>query len=170
MSALFRRLALALCERLRYLTGPLSGVEEFIGACQHFLWPLAHFVLLPSGGEGDRNLLAVPGDFQRPETSQHKLQLRQCALGKENEEFVAAQAHRQVSAPDDLIQTGSKFPQYLVTGGMAVGIVDLLETVQVQREYGERVSLSLPPSHFRGQALLSETPGIPTSQQNNHRD
>src|SRR5216683_3670047 len=164
LSGLFRRLAMALCERLRYLTGPLSGVEEFIGACQHFLWPLAHFVLLPSGGEGDRNLLAVPVDFQRAETSQHKLQLRQCALGKENEAFVAAQAHRQVGAPDDLIQTASKFPQYLVTGGMAVGIVDVLETVQVKREYGDRVSLALRASHFGGQALLSETPVIQTSQ------
>src|SRR5258708_20688602 len=158
------------CERLCYLPAPLLGVEELMGGCQNSVWPRAHFVLLPSGGEGNRNLLAVPVDFQRAETSQHKLQLRQCALGKENEEFVAAQAHRQVGAPDDLIQTGGKFPQYLVTGGMAVGILDLLETVQVQREDRERVSLSLPPSHFRGQALLSETPGIPTSQQNNHRD
>src|ERR1700737_1889849 len=105
---------MAVCERLRYLTGPLSGVEEFIGACQHFFWPLAQFILLPSGGEGDGNLLAVPVDFKGAETSQHKLQLRQCALRKENEELVAAEADGQVGAPDDLIQTGGKFLQYLV--------------------------------------------------------
>src|SRR5260370_25963029 len=131
MSALFRRLAMAVCERLRYLTGSLSGVEEFIGACQHFLRPLAHFVLLPSGGEGDGNLLALPVYFQGAETSQHELQLWQRALRKEDEELVATQAHGQVSAADDLIQKGGKFLQYLVTGGMAEGVVDLLETVQV---------------------------------------
>src|SRR5258708_20378090 len=97
---------MALCERLRYLTGPLSGVEEFIGACQHFLWPLAHFVLLTYGGEGDRNLLAVPVDFQRAETSQHKLQMRQCALTKEKEDFYTTQDHRTVSAPMTIIHPG----------------------------------------------------------------
>src|SRR5437762_2235408 len=50
------------------LGGTLSGVQELIGACQHFFRAFAHFVLLPSGGEGDRNLLAVPVHLQRAET------------------------------------------------------------------------------------------------------
>src|SRR6266849_6809200 len=52
-------------------SGPLSVVQDFIGACQHFLRPLAEFVLLPPGGEGDGNVLALPVHFQGTETSQH---------------------------------------------------------------------------------------------------
>ena len=96
------------------------------------------------------------------------MQLRQRALRKEDEELVATQAHRQVGAADDFIQTGGKFLQYLVTGGMAVGVVDLLETVQVQREHGQRVSLALRASHFGGQALLRKAPVIQASQWINH--
>src|SRR6266478_2271452 len=51
-------------ERLRVLAGPLSGIQEFIRASQHFLRALPHFVLFPSGREGDRNLLAAPIHFQ----------------------------------------------------------------------------------------------------------
>src|SRR5260370_13456944 len=63
---------------------------------------------------------------------------------------------------------GGKFLQYLVAGRMAVGVVNLLETVQVQREYGERVSFALRTSHFGGQALLGKAPIIQASQWVNH--
>src|SRR6266403_3362186 len=54
-----RRFCFRLCGlpwRLQFLTCSLSGVDVLIGACQHLLRPFAHFVLLPSDGEGDRNL------------------------------------------------------------------------------------------------------------------
>src|SRR6267378_1984012 len=129
---------MALCERLHVLTGSLSGVQGFIGASQHFLWLFPDFVLLPG------------------------------ALRKQNEEFVAAQAHRQVASSNHVVQTGGKFYQYLVPGGMAVRVVDLLEAVQVQSEYGQGVPLALRACHFGGQALFREPPVIQTSQRINH--
>jgi len=62
------RVVMAVRRLLHFLSGTLSGVQELIGACEHFLRALAHLVLLPSGGKRDRNLLAVPVHSQRAET------------------------------------------------------------------------------------------------------
>jgi len=51
---------------------------------------------------------------------------------------------------------------------MAVRVVDLLEAVQVQSEYGQGVPLALRACHFGGQALFREPPVIQTSQRINH--
>src|SRR5580704_8291944 len=106
---------LSLCrqvERLRFLANPLSRIQDFVRTSQHLLWALAHFVLLPSGREGNRNLLALPVYFQRVETAEYKLQLLRGALRKQNEELIAAQAHRQVATTNHVIQPGGKFLQY----------------------------------------------------------
>src|SRR5712664_1060537 len=51
---------------------------------------------------------------------------------------------------------------------MAVGVINLLEIVQVQREDGQGMPLALRPSDFRGQALLSKTAVVKTRQWINH--
>src|SRR5882757_9537492 len=51
---------------------------------------------------------------------------------------------------------------------MAVGVVYLLKTVQVQGEHRQRMSLALGASDFGGQALLRKTAVIQTSQRINH--
>src|SRR6266567_595856 len=84
------------------------------------------------------------------------------------QEIRAAQPHGQIGSSDHLVQTGGKFLQHLVAGGMAVCIVDLFEIVQVQRKNGQGVSLALRASNLRRQALLGKTPVVQTGQWVNH--
>src|SRR5258708_39089537 len=90
------------------------------------------------------------------------LQLLQGTFRKPNEKLIASQSNSQVGSPDHTVQTSGKFEQYVITGRMAVGVVDVLEIVQVQREDGQGMPLALRPSHFRGQALLSKTAVVQT--------
>src|SRR5258708_36695609 len=92
----------------------------------------------------------------------------QGTFGKQHEKLVAPQSNSQVGSPDHTVQTRGKFEQYVITGRMAVGVVDVLEIVQVQREDGQGMPLALRPSDFRGQALLSKTAVVKTRQWINH--
>ena len=96
------------------------------------------------------------------------MQLLQGALRKQNKKLVAPQPNSQVGPPDDFVQTGGKFQQYLITSRMAMRVVDLLEIVQVQREDGQGMPLAFRASHFRGQALLGKTAVVQTGQWINH--
>src|SRR5581483_3684236 len=61
------------------------------------------------------------------------------ALGQ-NRELIAAQAgnaHIRVAEP--FAQTPTNFLQHPVTGGVAEGVVDVLEAVQVEEEYRKRL-------------------------------
>ncbi len=51
---------------------------------------------------------------------------------------------------------------------MAVRVVELLETVQVQGEYGQGVPFALRACHFGGQALFRKAQVIQTSQRIHH--
>ena len=54
--------------------------------------------------------------------------------GQEGEEFLAAPTHDHVGLAQDLGQAGRDRGQHRVAGGVAVGVVDVLEVVDVEQE------------------------------------
>ncbi len=64
-------------------------------------------------------------------------------------EFVAAEPGQHVGLAQQRFQPGRHFDQQRVAGGMAERIVDLLETIEVQQENGERLlQAALPRRGF----------------------
>src|SRR5580704_15207115 len=61
--------------------------KSLIYARQEFPGAFAEFVLLPGGGEGHRNLFAVPLDFKRAEASEDALQLFRGAFRQQDHEL-----------------------------------------------------------------------------------
>ena len=59
------------------------------------------------------------------------------AAQQNQNKFIAAQPGQDIGIPDLLLHIGSKPPQIGVTGGMAQGVIDFLETVEVQIHQGK---------------------------------
>jgi hypothetical protein len=57
--------------------------------------------------------------------------------GQHDQELLAAPAAGQVAGPGDLAQPGRHHPQDLVAGGVAAGVIDLLEPVDVAEQHRE---------------------------------
>src|SRR6267142_1917398 len=150
-----------------FLTGALTGVESLIGTCQKLFGTIAQLVLPPTRRKSDGKFEALPVHFQGAETSQDELQLLQCAFRKENEELVAAEPNGKIRAADNSVEVSGKFLQHLVSGRMAVHVVDLLEIVQIEREHGQGVSSALGARHLRGETLHSKTAIVQARQRIN---
>lgn len=56
------------------------------------------------------------------------------AVGQDHGKLLAAIAHDRVHRPHTVAQAGSDGLQYLVAGQMAMGIVDVLEVVDVEQQ------------------------------------
>jgi len=111
------------------LAGTFAGVESLIGGGKQLFEAVTHFILLPTGGEGDGDSLPLPEDFQRSEALEDKLQLLQGAFGEDDKKLVTAQSDGEVRTADDFVEMGSEFLENVVTSGMAVLVVDELEIV-----------------------------------------
>lgn len=154
--------------RKRIFAGTFSGVEGLIGAGEQFLGAIAYFVLLPSRRESDGDLVVLPGNFQGTKTSQDKLQLLESTFGEKNKKLIATQADGEIGSADHLVEMGGKFLEDVVSGGMAVLVVDLLEFIQVEGEHGEGMPAALGTSNLGSEALHSETAVIKTGQRVDH--
>ena len=63
----------------------------------------------------------------------------------EHDEFVTAEARRQVAFADKATQALGDALQQLVARGMAVRVVDHLEVVEVEIEQRQRLVAAVPP-------------------------
>ena len=72
----------------------------------------------------------------------------------DHHELLAAVARRQVGRPDRRPEDGRRPPQGLVAGGVAVGVVDPLEVVEVGDPDGQRTAVPLVQAPLGGQPLF----------------
>ena len=61
--------------------------------------------------------------------------------GRIGQEFLAADARHQVEIAHMARQAVGEFLQHHVTGGMAIGVVDLLEVIDIEHQHGEDLFL-----------------------------
>ena len=63
----------------------------------------------------------------------------QVGVGADDEEFLASDPADAVAPPCRFAQHVGDFAQHMITGGVAVGVVDVLEMVDVDHHHGERL-------------------------------
>jgi len=68
--------------------------------------------------------------------------------GKQDDEFFPAIAAYHVFGADALHQCQPEFLQYFVSGAMPVGIVELLEMIQIEHNHTQRLLGSCDPPGF----------------------
>ena len=71
----------------------------------------------------------------------------------DDQELIAAHARDQVTGPDRIVEPPADFGQQQVAGGMAIGVVDGLETVEVEAEQGEPAVASARTRDEAGQVM-----------------
>src|SRR5207302_7208597 len=87
--------------------------------------------------------------------------LHRC-LREEQREFFSADAARDIALANVPLQQETHAPQDDVTGAVAQGVVDALEVIDIQSDYGERVLLAvrareLPQEEFLQKAAVVQT-------------
>ena len=80
------------------------------------------------------------------------------AFGQQNQEFVAAHARGKIGHANGRAEPRGEFLQNQVSYGMPVGVIHLLEIVQIEGHYRQRVPIAAGARGFRRQALLSHAP------------
>jgi hypothetical protein len=75
-------------------------------------------------------------------------------LGSSTGKFLAADAGHQVHRPHAVLSAPGHRADHLVAGGMAVGVVDALEVVDVDQQQQGRLTRCGPPGPPRGQRQL----------------
>ena len=70
---------------------------------------VARPVFLPASCILDRKFAPFPGHLERSDAIQDKFQLLVIAFGKNQQEFVATHADREVAAPNSSIQSSGEF-------------------------------------------------------------
>jgi len=150
------------------LRGALVFVERLIRAGHHGFWLVPRRVFLPTNGIPDGQFAAFPDHLEWPQASQNKLQLRVVAFGKNQEKLIAAHAGSEIAAANGSIETRGEFLENEVSGRMAVGIVDVLEVIQVHQDDRERMALASGTSDLGGKALLGEPAVVKSRQGVNH--
>ena len=78
-------------------------------------------------------------------------------VGQQHGELIAAHARHRVAIAQALANAPPGFNQQLVTLGMAQGIVDFLEVIQINEEHGHALLVSRACSHFGLQPVAQHT-------------
>src|SRR5580692_3046212 len=150
------------------LRSALVCVQSLIGGGQHALRLVAGCVFLPANRILDRKFPALPGQFERPQPVQDELQLLVIAFRKNQQELVASHPHGEVSSPNGAIEGCGKLLKNQVPGGMAVGVVDVLELVEIEDHHTERMAFARRARHLGDQPLFGKPAVIEPRQGVNH--
>ena len=66
-----------------------------------------------------------------------------------NRKFVATKARQDIGFPKRCFEAGCGFPQQCIANCVAERVVDMLETVKIQQQHGERIATpALPRNSF----------------------
>src|SRR5450756_2428452 len=85
------------------------------------------------------------GSDHAANTLQHVSQLPLAGSGHEHEELLAPEAPEAIVGPHDAENASHHLAERRITGGVAVGVVDELEVVDVEHPEAERDSLPRRP-------------------------
>jgi hypothetical protein len=96
------------------------------------------------GGEGKNNLTGTGGGVSG------------MSLGEQDDEFIAALAADGIGSADARQEPLRNGLQQLVTNGVAEGIVDVFEAVEIREEYGEIFFLAAGQRNGLGDAVVEE--------------
>jgi hypothetical protein len=143
--------------KVRFLAGALIFVESLISGSDYVFGAVPGHVLSPTGRTLDGNFLVTPLHFERPKTVQDKMQLLEITFRKNQEEFVASHPHSEIAFANDTVEASSKFLQHQITGRVAVGVVDLLEIVQIQEHHRQGMPFARGAGHLCGKPLLGKS-------------
>ena len=106
--------------------------------------------------DGERHHGAV-GPVGRPgqvgELERERLRFDEAGVGAQHAELVAAESGDEVAHPDPPGQQRRRRPEHAVAGGMAEGVVDDLEVVEVAHDHRHRAA-PLGPEQLVDDALL----------------
>jgi hypothetical protein len=112
--------------------------------------------------------MGLPSYLESAKAVQDELQLVESALWKKNKKFVAAEADSHVRTANYLVEMRGEFLKDVVTGGMAVAVVDQLEIVEVESKHGQRMTAALGARDLCGEALNTKTAVIEAGQRIDH--
>jgi hypothetical protein len=70
-----------------------------------------------------------------------------CSLVPNDGELIAAQSADKIGLPNALLETRRDLGEQSVASGAAKGVVDILEAVEVEREHGHQMPMTLGPCH-----------------------
>ena len=87
----------------------LVRIQRLIGGSQHAFRLVARRIFFPAYGILDGKFPRFPGQFEWAESVQNKLQLLVITFGENQDKFVAAPTHGQVSSANRAIQGSRKF-------------------------------------------------------------
>src|SRR5687768_16885157 len=140
-----------LARRLGPVEGAVGRREDLLGAPG-----------LREGGDSEarRHRGTVAADLRQPKAQERRLESAgellaadQIRLGEQDGELLPAVADGEVEVADVLAEHVGEAPQHLVSGLVAVAVVDLLEVVEVGEHEGERVAEPLGAAHLDGERL-----------------
>ena len=153
----------------RIFGGPLVCVKRLIGGDEHGFGQVAGYIFLPANGILYGESVAFPGHFKWANAVQDKLQLSVIALGKNQQEFVAPHANGEIASSNGSIESRGEFLKHEITSGVAVGVINRLEFVEVQKDHGQGMTLAGGASHLCREPLLGKPAVVEARQRVNHR-
>ena len=77
-------------------------------------------------------------------------------VGADHDELVPAESGHRVVGTDDLVEAAGEHLEQLVSGGVAMGVVDVLEAIEVEEQHRGGGSLPLADGQVLGESVLQE--------------
>ena len=148
-----------LVDRVAVLALVLGGVKRVVGGGDQPVRERAHVPrpLRDADRDRDRDIGADAGlrifAAHIQDTARDHRALAQGAGRQHDAELVAAGARQHVAGPQPGLRHQGEMLQAGVAGGVAVGVVDHLEAVEVDHEQREQLAAALGPGALLGQAL-----------------
>ncbi len=141
----------------------LGGIAGLVGGRQgigHRAHVAAQRHHADAGGDGKRALApveALRGDLLAQPGGQWRCRLQRVAR-QQKSELVTAQARQRTGLPHQRAYPPGELPEQLVAGGMAAGVIDHLELVEVEVHQRRVLALQLMPLQRLGQQRLEARP------------
>ena len=149
--------------------GALCGEEALLDAADEFFGAFADLILLARRCEWERNLVALPIQFEGAEASQDAIELFGRAFREDHHEFVVVEPNGEVGAANDGTHARGEFAQSLIAGFAPEAFVDLPELSEIEHDEREGMAHALGAGDFGGKALLGETAIVEAGERIEHR-
>jgi hypothetical protein len=79
-------------------------------------------------------------------------------IGDQQQEFIAPDARDGIDLANGAGETVPHLLEQLISGAMAERVVDLLESIEVEQQYGEQVTIALSVGDFAAEPIHEEHP------------
>jgi hypothetical protein len=150
--------------------GAFVAIEHAVGALDEFRYLVAVLEGPPADGEGNGQFPALDNHFEIFQASEDRGKLIRLAIDEQHHEFVAAPASGEVGTASGMVEALAKFLEDSVTGLVAVGVVDLLEIVDVDQNDNQGQALAFGAGNLCFEALFGIAAVVKAGQGIEHRE